>query len=380
LRVARKTPRRDGEVVYLTVAAPDYLRRPLALLADRLGDRFRLVTGDASFDPSVRTRVTLPNVSRVRNRFLLGNRLVWQAGTVRVAVRAEVAILVLNPRVLNNWPILLARRALGRPTVLRGHVWSRRGRSSRTEPVRNVLRRLADVFVAYTESEARELRTKTPGARVVAAPNALYSRSEMGAAGGEQLPDDFIYVGRLVAEKKPRLLVEAFLAVHGQLPPETRLVVVGDGPQRAELEKLVDAGGGDEIVRFEGHLADPEALRSRYGRAVASVSPGCVGLSLIQSLAFGVPMIVSRDEPHPPEIEAAVDGVTSVMFETDSVEDLGRTLLTMMSERDVWASRREELARLCADRYSAEVMVDRIVEAVDLARATRHRRADSPPE
>jgi glycosyltransferase involved in cell wall biosynthesis len=311
------------------------------------------------------------NVTRVLNRFLFGNRLVWQHGTVRPALRADVAVLDLNPRVLNTWVVLLARRTLRRPTVLRGHVWSRRGRHSRTEPVRNAQRRLADVLVTYTETEAAEIRAKTAGARVVAAPNALYGRDEMGDAPGARPPTSFIYVGRLVAAKKPRILVEAFLAVRDELPPETMLVVVGDGPERAGLESLAWASDGAGGVMFVGHLADAGELRRLYGDAIASVSPGYVGLSLIQSLGFGVPMVISRDEPHAPEIEAAIEGVTCVMFETDSVDDLGRKLVTVARERERWAQRRAELAQLCAERYSAESMVDRLVDAVELATTVR---------
>jgi glycosyltransferase involved in cell wall biosynthesis len=363
---------RRGQIVLVLVAAPAYWQRPLALLAERLGARFRLLTGDSSWEPGVTTGVADgPHVSRVRNRFLAGNRLVWQRGAVRPAVRADVAILDLNPRVLNTWLVLLVRRALRRPTVLRGHVWSRRGRQSRTEPVRNAQRRLADVLVTYTETEAREIRAKNADARVVAAPNALYGRDELGAASGTRPPSDLIYVGRLVAVKKPRILVEAFLAARDELPRETRLILVGDGPERGSLESLARASNGEDRIRFVGHLADPDELRELYAEAIASVSPGYVGLSLIQSVGFGVPMVISRDEPHAPEIEAAIEGVTCVMFETDSVDDLRRVLVTVTRERDHWAERRTELAELCAERYAAESMVDRLVEAVELAQAVR---------
>ena len=366
------SPERGRQILLVLVAAPEYWQRPLALLTERLGARFRLLTGDSSWEPGVRTGVADgPHVSRVRNRFLLGNRLVWQRGAFGPAVRADVAILDLNPRVLNTWLVLAVRRALHRPTVLRGHVWSRRGRHSRTEPVRNAQRRLADVLVTYTETEAREIRAKKADARVIAAPNALYGRDELGAAPTTRPPTDFIYVGRLVAVKKPRLLVEAFLAARDELPPETRLVLVGDGPERGGLESLAHASHGEDRIRFVGHLADLEKLRELYAEAIASVSPGYVGLSLIQSLGFGVPMVISRDEPHAPEIEAAIENVTSVMFETDSVEDLGRALVTLAREREHWAQRRTELAEFCSERYSAESMVDRLVEAVELARAVR---------
>ena len=52
--------------------------------------------------------------------------------------------------------------------------------------------------------------------------------------------------------------------------------------------------GIDRDVIFYGHVSEPSELRSVYGASVASLSPGYVGLSVTQSLGFGVPMIVSR--------------------------------------------------------------------------------------
>ena len=63
------------------------------------------------------------------------------------------------------------------------------------------------------------------GKRIVAAPNAILPRGMMNPAVGDSPPTDFIYVGRLVAEKKPVLLAQAFLRALSALPGETRLVV-----------------------------------------------------------------------------------------------------------------------------------------------------------
>lgn len=50
-----------------------------------------------------------------------------------------------------------------------------------------------------------------------------------------------------------------------------------------------------------------EDIYDVYANALVSVSPGYVGLSLTQSLSFGVPMLIAIDEAHVPEIDAALD-------------------------------------------------------------------------
>jgi len=94
------------------------------------------------------------------------------------------------------------------------------------------------------------------------------------------------------------------------------------------------------------------------------VSPGYVGLSLIQSLGFGVPMLIARDEPHAPEVEAAVEGENSFMFESDSVSALAELLVTMADDRASWLARRPALAESARRTYSIENMVRSFVENV----------------
>jgi glycosyltransferase involved in cell wall biosynthesis len=232
------------------------------------------------------------------------------------------------------------------------------------------MRRLADTLILYTEAQAEELKTHSPSADVVAAPNALYSRSELDAELDGARPHDFVYVGRLTEEKKPDLVLSAFSRAAPVLPSDIRLVFVGDGPLRARLEADALASGLEGRVFFLGHVSDVDDLRGVYAGALASVSPGYIGLSLIQSLGFGVPMIAARDEPHSPEIEAAREGENVAFVASDSPEALASALESMAADRDLWASRRAAIAAPIRSRYSIEGMVASFVDAI---------RLDDPP-
>ena len=148
------------------------------------------------------------------------------------------------------------------------------------------MRRLAGAVIVYTETEARALRARTHGIEITAAPNALYPRDVLGAAVAHEPPTSLLFVGRLSPSKRVDVVVDAFLRAEDTLPTDVRLVIVGGGSERAALERRA-AGSGR--VDFEGHVSSVDALRALYDRALASVSPGDVGLSVVQSLGFGVP-------------------------------------------------------------------------------------------
>jgi glycosyltransferase involved in cell wall biosynthesis len=273
--------------------------------------------------------------------------------------------------VLSTWALLVARRVMRRPTILWGHGWPRAGAHARSDRLRHAQRLLATSLVVYTEAQRRALERRMPGKRIVAAPNAMLPRGMMSPAVGDSPPTDFVYVGRLVAEKKPVLLAQAFLRALSALPAETRLVVLGDGPERAELCELAAAAEGR--ILLPGHVSDPRALHDAYRTAIASVSPGYVGLSLIQSLAFGVPMAIARSEPHSPEIEAAEEGRNAVFFDSDDADALASVLRDFARKRDYWAARREEISARAASNYSLETMVERLAAAISDARSGRRR-------
>jgi glycosyltransferase involved in cell wall biosynthesis len=337
-------------------------------LAAVLPDRFTVVVGDEHFDPSLKTRITGVPLRALRNRYLLGRRALWQPGSVRVGVRADSVILELNPRIVNVWLTLVARRVLRRPAVVWGHAWPRDGQHSRSDLLRSGVRRLATTVVVYTETQANELRGAYTGMQVVAAPNGLYSAADAGPADVEDERPGFIYVGRLVPEKKGLLMLQAYaqaVAAESRIGP---LHVVGTGPDFDELkQRALDLRVADR-VRFYGELTLPSELRPIYGRSVAALSPGVAGLSVIQSLWFGRPIVVANEPDHPPEIEAAIEGQTAAFFPADSAAGMATAMLSLWNSREYWFSRRAELAKMCSERYSTEQMVDRFLMACGIPR------------
>jgi glycosyltransferase involved in cell wall biosynthesis len=359
MSVMRSEPSAERVVVVQTTI-PDYRTNFFRALSEALGPSLTLVSGEEDFALDLKHAGGVGCV-RARNRFLARRQLLWQSGMLGHALRANVVVLVLNPRILSNWVALVIRRVSRKRTVLWGHAWPRTGKSGQRDRVRALMRWFASTLIVYTETQARELRERSPKSDVVAAPNALYSSREL-IDGREALgARDFIYVGRLTEEKKPDLLLEAFERAQSALSGDIRLVFVGEGPLRAPLEKHALQAGLAERVLFLGHVSDFETLRHVYGNAIASVSPGYVGLSLIQSLGFGVPMIAARDERHSPEIEAAQEGVNVTLFSSNSLEALASALVSMARSRSDWLARRDEIAEQIRSRYSIEQMVSAFV-------------------
>ena len=104
-----------------------------------------------------------------------------------------------------------------------------------------------------------------------------------------------IYVGRLAKEKNVNELLE-LVACCKEMP--IKLLIVGDGPIRAELEKKAQKLGVSDRVAFTG-MVKPKDVWKYYhlGDVFVNASTSeTQGLTYIEAMAAGLPMICKRDD------------------------------------------------------------------------------------
>lgn len=132
-----------------------------------------------------------------------------------------------------------------------------------------------------------------------------------GGAADVRAP--FLLVSALVPNKRVDLAVRAFAG-----RPE-RLVVVGEGPERARLERLAPAN-----VCFRGWV-DDEELDRLYAGCRALVHPGLedFGMVMAEALAAGRPVIACREGG---ALDIVRDGETGLLVETPEVAALRAAL------------------------------------------------------
>lgn len=101
-----------------------------------------------------------------------------------------------------------------------------------------------------------------------------------------------IFVGRLGKEKNVYFLLEAFAQIYRQ-DPQTRLVLVGDGPERAEMQDYTNKEGLSKAVIFCGYLGHEDVFVA-YTAADLILFPSKTetqGLSLLEGMSIGKPAV-----------------------------------------------------------------------------------------
>jgi glycosyltransferase involved in cell wall biosynthesis len=164
-------------------------------------------------------------------------------------------------------------------------------------------------------------------------------------------------VGRLGEQKSPLDLLAAFVSV-AAAHPEARLVYVGDGPQRGELEAAVARAGLQDRVHLAGLRRDvPELLRAFDVFALASRWEGLPRV-FPQAMAAGLPIVATLVDGAP---DAITHGENGWLVEVGDMAAMADRLGALAAD-PVTARRMGAAGRACVEKFSARRMVQDLAE------------------
>jgi colanic acid/amylovoran biosynthesis glycosyltransferase len=169
-------------------------------------------------------------------------------------------------------------------------------------------------------------------------------------------PLHVLCVGRLVAGKGQALLIEALAQL-----PELDVTFVGEGPERAQLERLAHALGVRERVRFAGAIGQ-DALPGLYERAdlfcLPTLAEG-LGVVLLEAMAAGLPVVSTRVMGVP---EVVDDGVTGLLVAPGRADTLAAALARLAGDPDLRARMGDAGRARVAREFDLSAAAERLEE------------------
>jgi glycosyltransferase involved in cell wall biosynthesis len=203
----------------------------------------------------------------------------------------------------------------------------------------------------------------------VVKPHAVPHSGEVRRGAGEAV----VFLGRLVEDKGFADLMPAWDSSLG------KLVIVGDGPLRAEAEERARR---DSSVQLLGQLpwaAGMDVLRSARAAVVPARSYESFGLVVVEAFAQGVPVVASRLGAL---AELVDDGETGALTEPGDPEGL-RKAMGLVADPETSVAFGERARQVYLDRFTPErdlaaterIYTDAIARHADSGRTRRGRRA-----
>lgn len=287
----------------------------------------------------------------------------------------DLAIVQQENGLAMNYPLQVLGPLLGTKVAFFGH--GRNFQSTNIGGLKEKFKRFwidkVDWWFAYTERSADIVATAGfPRERITVFNNAIDTstiRSELASisetdraalrarfGGSENIG---VYIGGLYHHKRIPFLIEAAKAVR-RLVPDFQLLVVGggiDGP-------IVQAAAAEHhwIHALGPKFGREKTLIASLGRVF--LMPGLVGLGVLDSFAYGAPMVTTELSYHSPEIDYLKDGVNGVLVaESDSVEAYASAVARVLTDAD-WRAMLRAGGEEALETYTVENMADRFAEGV----------------
>jgi glycosyltransferase involved in cell wall biosynthesis len=203
--------------------------------------------------------------------------------------------------------------------------------------------RFVDHYIAVSEANARYLTEEKglPGRKIFviwngidltrfnpAHPAPIGIKRSIGFDDGDPL---LLVVGRLEAQKGHHVLLGALPAVRQEFP-QARLVCIGDGALRGELEGKARSLGLEGAVRFLGYQSNvPDWLAAADATVLPSLYEG-LPLTAIECLAAGKPMVATSVDGTP---EVVVNEKTGLTVPPGNAELLAAALCRLLREAEL---------------------------------------------
>src|SRR3954469_529644 len=203
------------------------------------------------------------------------------------------------------------------------------------------------------------LRTETQsafgctGCRIEVIPNfidpAVYDRSRYAPQLDEQARGRkvLMHVSNFRPVKRVRDVVRVYAKVAAQV--QSVLVMVGDGPDRVEAEEEARTLGTENEVFFLGKLESVAPLLASADLFLLPTQSESFGLSALEALATGVPVIGTRVGGLP---EVVRDGETGALCSVGGVEEMARAAIALLRDEARWQAASTLAASDARERYS----------------------------
>lgn len=166
-----------------------------------------------------------------------------------------------------------------------------------------------------------------------------------------------LYCGRLAPEKRLDSLIDAFSIVLKQVP-QSRLVLVGDGPSRGELERQCRHLNLGSNVKFTGPV-DPGQVASWLKTvdvfALVSAREG-FPCALVEAMSTGLPCVVSDIPANQQLVHDGEQGLLTPVGDSDATS---RAILRLFTDTSLRAQMGQAGRRSIQDNYSTSRIADR---------------------
>lgn len=192
---------------------------------------------------------------------------------------------------------------------------------------------LTGKIITVSKKTKDDLKAVKPSEKSIVIPNGIDFKyiNEIKPSGEKS---DIIFAGRLIKEKNVDILIEAINLVKGKIP-EVKCLIIGNGPEMAKLEKIVQELNIQNNVVFKGFMENYNDLISYMKSSKIFVLPSTregFGIVVIEANACGLPVITVKHKMNAAS-DLIINNKNGILADL-SKKDISEKIVTIMNKKE----------------------------------------------
>lgn len=167
-----------------------------------------------------------------------------------------------------------------------------------------------------------------------------------------------IYVGGMYKEKRLDFLIKALELIKKEIS-DFEIIFIGDGPDK---QLIIEFEKENKWVHYLGVKDEKEKVPYLLISKLF-LMPGLVGLAIIDTFVFAVPLLTTDCKLHSPEISYLENGVNGLMTKDDVLE-YANAIISLL-QNDIERERLKQGCYLSAEKYTMENFANRFYEGLN---------------
>lgn len=350
------------------VAFFELLRKEL----EKDGVNFVLIYGQPSEkDKKKKDTIELDWAVKIKNKIIkIGNRELYWQPCFKYIKDADLVIVEQASKLLINYFLLVLNKLKMTRLAYWGHGKNFQDISANfiAEKIKVLLSNKVHWWFAYNNTSKRAVMDLNfPESRITNVQNTIDTKSllqHMNDISQEELDickkelnlignNVALYAGGMYKEKRLDFLLDACKIIKKNIP-DFEMIFIGGG---IDDYKVKQASEENDWIKYVGPKFSREKTKY-FMLSKIQLMPGLVGLGVIDSFAYGVPMVTTNISYHSPEIEYLENGENGIIVsDPDDLEEYAESVIRLLKD-DYMLEKLKNGCSISKRKYTNETMVN----------------------
>jgi glycosyltransferase involved in cell wall biosynthesis len=192
--------------------------------------------------------------------------------------------------------------------------------------------------------------------KIIKLPNAVnLSRFSLIPKALENRRFNLISIGSLAKRKNQTFLIDVLYYLNKKI--EVNLTILGEGPERKEIENKIRDLGLEKQITLKGNLSDIEPFLNNSDLYIHAATSEPFGLVLIEAMASGLPVIALNGKGNK---DIVINNYNGFLIEKPSIELMGDKIIEILENKKKFNELSKNAVEF-AKKYSIEEYIDNLL-------------------